>query len=45
MFYIKKISKSKHHKQSCRFPIDAISKIKGNRINIITQLKDINYKC
>ena len=33
--------KSKHHKQSCRLPVDAISGIKGNRINIILKLKDI----
>jgi len=37
--------KSRHQKQSCRFPVDAISGVKGNRINIITALKDINYKC
>lgn len=38
--------KSKHeNKQSCRFPSDAISGIKGNRINIIKQLKDIHFKC
>lgn len=38
--------KSKHNSnQSCRFPIDAIIGIKGNRINIINKLKDINYKC
>ncbi len=37
--------KSKHQKQSCRFPVDAISGIKANRINIILKLKDINYKC
>ena len=37
--------KSKHQNQSCRFPVDAISGIKGNRINIILKLKDINYKC
>jgi putative transposase len=37
--------KSKHEKQSCRFPVDAISSIKGNRINIINTLKDIHYKC
>jgi putative transposase len=30
--------KSKHDKQSCRFPIDAIGKIKGNVINIIKPL-------
>ena len=37
--------KSKHEKQSCRFPVDAISDVSGNRINIINMLKDINYKC
>ncbi len=38
--------KSKHEtKQSCRFPSDAISGIKGNRINVIKQLKDIHFKC
>ena len=37
--------KSKHDKQSCRFPVDAISGVKGNRINIINALKDIHYKC
>ena len=37
--------KSKHNKQSCRFPVDAISGIKGNRINIIKTLKDIHFKC
>ena len=37
--------KSKHHKQTCRFPVDAISGVKGNRINIIKVLKDIHFKC
>jgi putative transposase len=37
--------KSKHEKQSVRFPVDAISGVKGNRINIINALKDIHYKC
>jgi len=37
--------KSRHDNQSCRFPIDAISGIKGNRINIINNLKDIHFKC
>ena len=37
--------KCKKDKQSCRFPIDAISGINGNRINLIKQLKDIHYKC
>jgi len=37
--------KSKHEKQSCRFPVDAISGVKGNRVNIINELKDIHYKC
>ncbi len=33
------------NKQSCRFPIDAIGKIYGNRINIILPLKNIHFKC
>jgi putative transposase len=37
--------KSKHSIQSCRFPVDAIMGVKGNRINIITKLKDIHFKC
>jgi putative transposase len=37
--------KSKHNKQSCRFPIDAIGKIKGNVINIIKPLSNIHFKC
>jgi putative transposase len=37
--------KKKGQKQSCRFPVDAISGVKGNRINLIRQLKDIHYKC
>jgi putative transposase len=37
--------KSKHDKQSCRFPVDAISGVKGNRINIINTLKNVHYKC
>ena len=30
---------------SCRFPVDAISGIKGNRISLITNLKDVHFKC
>ena len=37
--------KNKMNKQSVRFPIDAIGKINGNRINIIIPLKDIHFKC
>jgi putative transposase len=37
--------KSKHSNQSCKFPVDAISGVKGNRINIIKTLNDIHYKC
>lgn len=40
-----KFKSKKDAKQSCRFPIDAISGINGNRINIINPLKDIHYKC
>jgi putative transposase len=37
--------KSKHDtKQSCRFPVDAISGINGNKINLIKQLKNIHFK-
>lgn len=32
-------------KQTCRFPSDAISGVHGNRINIITQLKNVLFKC
>ena len=35
----------KDNEQKCRFPKDAISGIKGNRINIIKSLKDIHFKC
>ena len=34
-----KFKSKKDNKQTCRFPVDAISGIKGNRINIITALK------
>jgi putative transposase len=38
--------KSKHNNnQSCRFPVDAIMGVKGNRINIIKTLNDVHYKC
>ena len=37
--------KKKKFKESCRFPSDAISGVKGNRINIIKSLKDIHFKC
>jgi putative transposase len=40
-----KFKSKKDNNQSCRFPVDAISGIKGNRINIIKALKDIHYKC
>ena len=40
-----KFKSKKDNKQSCRFPSDAISSIKGNRINIIKQLKDVHFKC
>lgn len=40
-----KFKSKKDTKQSCRFPSDAISGIKGNRITIIKQLKDIHFKC
>ena len=37
--------KSKHEKQSVRFPVDAISGVNGNKINIINPLRDIHFKC
>jgi putative transposase len=37
--------KSKKRNQAVRFPVDAISGFKGNRINIINNLKDIHFKC
>ena len=37
--------KSRKNRQSCRFPVDAIGKIKGNRINIIKPLADVHFKC
>ena len=40
-----KYKSKKDNKQSCRFPKDAISGVKGNRINIIKTLKDIHFKC
>jgi putative transposase len=40
-----KFKSKKDNKQSCRFPSDAIGRIKGNRINIVKQLKDIHFKC
>jgi putative transposase len=35
----------KDSKQSCRFPVDAIGKVNGNRITLIRKLSDIHYKC
>lgn len=40
-----KFKSKKTFKQSCRFPKDAISRIEGNRINIIKSLKNIHFKC
>ena len=40
-----KFKSKKDNKQSCRFPIDAISGINGNRINITRILNNIHYKC
>jgi putative transposase len=40
-----KFKSKKDNKQSCRFPSDAIIGLKGNRISIIKQLKDIHFKC
>ena len=40
-----KFKSKKDNKQSCRFPKDAISGVKGNKINIINSLKNIHFKC
>lgn len=40
-----KFKSKKDNKQSCRFPKDAISSVKGNRIDIIKSLKNIHFKC
>ena len=40
-----KFKSRKENKQSCRFPVDAIIGINGNRISLIKQLKDIHFKC
>ena len=40
-----KFKSKKDNEQKCRFPNDAISGIKGNRINIIKTLKNIHFKC
>lgn len=38
--------KSKHdNRQSCRFPKDAFTGVRGNRIDLIKVLKDIHFKC
>ena len=39
--------KSKHDKQSCRFPLESISKkqdFSKNKINLVSQLKDLRFK-
>ena len=40
-----KFKSKKNNKTSCRFPVDAIGKVKGNRINIIRPLSNIHFKC
>lgn len=37
--------KNKRNGDSCRFPVDAISGVKGNRFNLTTKLKNILFKC
>ena len=37
--------KKSDNRQSCRFPKDAISGVRGNRIDLIRELKDIHFKC
>ena len=40
-----KFKSRKENKQSCRFPVDAIIGLKGNKINIIRSLYDMHFKC
>lgn len=40
-----KFKSRKNNKQSCRFPVDAIGNLKGNKITIIKDLKNIHFKC
>ena len=37
--------KSKHNGDSCRFPVDAIGGVIGNRINLTKKLNNILFKC
>lgn len=37
--------KKRGHHDSCRFPKDAFSGIHGNRVSLVTALKDILFKC
>lgn len=39
------VFKSKHSKQSIKFPVDAFRECKGNRINLIKELSNIHFKC
>ena len=40
-----KFKSKKDNKQTCRFPIDAIIGVQGNRINITRILSNIHFKC
>jgi len=40
-----KFKSKKSSIESCRFPVDAIGKVFGNRINIIKPLRDVHFKC
>lgn len=37
--------KSRHDKQTCRFPATAFSGISGNRLTLIKRLNNIHFKC
>ena len=37
--------KEKRNENKCRFPVDAISGVIGNRINLITKIKNVLFKC
>ena len=44
-FGFPKFKSRKSYKQSCRFPKDAIGNIEENKITLIKQLKNINFRC
>ena len=39
------VFKKKHGNNTCRFPIDAIGGVNGNRFNLTKKIKDLLFKC